>query len=363
MQMTFRWYGNEFEKISLSKIKQIPGVTGVVGCLMDIPVGEVWPEKRISALVKQVHDAGLTIEVIESVNIHDDIKIGLPSRDRYIENYKQTIRNLAKYGIKVICYNFMPIFDWIKSDLNYVLPDGSKTLAFEKNKIPDDPKELLARYSKHTGGFTLPGWEPSRLAHLEYLFNIYKDVDENKLRQNLLYFLNAIMPTCEKYNIRMAIHPDDPPYSLFGLPRIIKNRNDLDWLCRTVDTPYNGITLCTGSIAEDPTNDVYAILEEFTRRGRIYFAHVRNICYLHPEIPGNKDFYEAPHLSSDGSLDMYRIVKALYDNGFKGYIRPDHGRMIWGEVGRPGYGLYDRALGIAYINGLWEALDKCEKGV
>ena len=146
---------------------------------------------------------------------------------------------------------------------------------------------------------------------------------------------------------------------MFGLPRIIKNREDLDWLCRAVDTPYNGITLCTGSIAEDPANDVYAILEEFTRRGRIHFAHVRNIKYLHPGE--NKDFYEAAHLSESGSLDMYRIVQALHDNGFTGFIRPDHGRMIWGETGRPGYGLFDRALGVAYINGLWEALDKKEK--
>jgi mannonate dehydratase len=361
MHMTFRWYGSESEKITLSEIRQIPGVEGIVGCLMDVPVGQVWPEERIGALVKQAHDAGLTLEVIESVNIHDDIKIGLPSRDRYIENYKQTIHNLAKYDIKVICYNFMPVFDWVKTDLNYELPDGSRTLAFESDKIPADPQELLERYSKSTGGFVLPGWEDDRLADLRDLFEAYRGVDEGKLRDNLVYFLEAIMPTCEECDVKMAIHADDPPYSLFGLPRIIKNREDLDWLCAAVDTPYNGITLCTGSIAEDPDNDVYAILEEFTRRGRIHFAHVRNIRYLHPDIPGDKDFYEAAHLSREGSLDMFRIVRALHDNGFEGYIRPDHGRMIWGETGRPGYGLYDRALGITYINGLWEALDKFER--
>lgn len=356
MEMTFRWYGADQEKITLDQIREIPGVKGVVGCMMDIPVGEVWPEERVAALVKQVEDHGLTLKVIESVNIHDDIKVGLPSRDKYIENYKQTIRNLAKYGIKVICYNFMPVFDWIKSDLDYQLPDGSKTLCFEKKDIPDDPQELLDTYSKGTNGFTLPGWEPERLAQVKHLFEIYKDVDEDKLRENLVYFLKAIMPTCEECDVKMAIHPDDPPYSMFGLPRIIKNREDLDWLCNAVDTPYNGITLCTGSIAEDPANDVYAILEEFTRRGRIHFAHVRNIKYLHPGE--NKDFYESAHLSEEGSLDMYRIVQALHDNGFTGFIRPDHGRMIWGETGRPGYGLFDRALGVAYINGLWEALEK-----
>ncbi len=358
MEMTFRWYGSEAEKITLEQIRQIPGVKGVVGCLMDIPVGEVWPEERIADLVSQVEQAGLSLKVIESVNVHDDIKAGLPSRDLYIDNYKQTIRNLAKYGIKVICYNFMPVFDWVKSDLHYELEDGSNTLCFKKEQIPDDPNVLLDLYSGGTNGYTLPGWEPERLAQVKHLFEIYADVDEDKLRENLVYFLEAIMPVCEECDVKMAIHPDDPPYSMFGLPRIIKNREDLDWLCRTVDTPYNGITLCTGSIAEDPANDVYEILAEFTRRGRIHFAHVRNIRFLHPEVPGNKDFYEAAHLSNSGSLDMYRIVAALHDNGFEGFIRPDHGRMIWGEEGRPGYGLFDRALGVAYINGLWEALEK-----
>jgi mannonate dehydratase len=200
----------------------------------------------------------------------------------------------------------------------------------------------------------LPGWEPERLAHVKELFAAYKDVDDDKLRENFAYFLKAIIPTCEEVGIKMAVHPDDPPYSIFGLPRIVKNRDDLDWVCNVVDSPSNGITLCTGSIAEDPANNVYEILAEFCRRDRIPFAHVRNIQYL-----GNdKDFYEAPHLSSEGSLDMYQILEAMYKNGFDGYIRPDHGRMIWGEKGRPGYGLYDRAIGASYLLGLWEAIDK-----
>lgn len=356
MKMTFRWYGEGSEKITLQDIRQIPGVSGIVGCLMDIPVGEVWPEEDIAALVGQAHANGLELEVIESVNIHDDIKAGLPTRDAYIENYKQTIRNLAKYGIKVICYNFMPVFDWVKSDLDYRLPDGSSTLCFKGEDIPDDPNVLLDRYAHGTDGFVLPGWEPDRLAQIRHLFDIYRDVDEDALRANLVYFLKAIMPTCEECDVKMAIHPDDPPYSMFGLPRIIKNREDLDWLCTSVDSPYNGITLCCGSIAEEPSNDVYAILDEFSRRGRIHFVHMRNIKYLAPGV--NKDFYEAPHLSSEGSLDVWRMCRALFENGFDGYIRPDHGRMIWGETGRPGYGLYDRALGCTYINGIWETLEK-----
>jgi mannonate dehydratase len=356
MEMTFRWYGAKEEKIKLEEIRQIPGVKGIVGTLMDIPAGEVWPKDRIKALKEEIEAAGLTLKVIESVNIHDDIKIGLPSRDQYIENYKTTIRNLAEFGVEVICYNFMPVFDWIKSDLDYQLADGSKTLAYIQEDIPADPNVIIKKVENSSNDFELPGWEPERLAKVKELFEDYKGVDDDKLRENLVYFLEAIMPTCEEVGIKMAIHPDDPPYSIFGLPRIIKNREDLDWLVTTVDSPCNGITLCTGSIGEDPANDVVAIVAEFTKRGRIPFAHVRNIKFI--EGHGPKDFYEAPHLSTEGSLDLYGIMKALYDNGFDGYIRPDHGRMIWGETGRPGYGLYDRALGITYLNGLWEALQK-----
>lgn len=356
MEMTFRWYGSGEESITLEQIRQIPGVTGIVGCIMDIPAGEVWPRERIAALKDEVESAGLTLKVIESVNVHDDIKAGLPTRDAYIENYRQTIRNLSEFGIEVICYNFMPVFDWVKSDLDYVLPDGSRTLCFRRDDLPDDPDDLLSRYSSGTGGYALPGWEPERLAHLKELFELYQGVDEQALRDNLVYFLRAIMPTCEECGVRMAIHPDDPPYTLFGLPRIMKNRKDLDWLCTAVDSPHNGITLCTGSIAEEPSNDVYSILGEFTERNRLFFVHMRNIRYLDPGK--SKDFYESAHLSSEGSLDVFRMIAALHDNGFDGFIRPDHGRMIWGETGRPGYGLYDRALGIAYLNGLWEALEK-----
>lgn len=353
MQMTMRWFGPVEDKIPLEHIRQVPGVEGVVGALYDVPVGEVWPKEKINALAGQVRDAGLKMEVIESVNIHDDIKIGLPSRDRLITNYQQTIRHLAEVGVKVICYNFMPVFDWMKTDMNYVLPDGSLTMAFEKKGIDKTLDEVVKEVLENSNGFALPGWEPERLAKVQELFAKYKDVDDAKLRENLVYFLERVIPVCEEVGIKMAIHPDDPPYSIFGLPRIVKNRDDLDWICNAVDSEANGITLCTGSIAEDPANNVYQILAEFTRRKRIHFAHVRNI-----KLIKDKDFYESAHLSRYGSLDMYQVMKALYDNGFEGYIRPDHGRFIWGETGRPGYGLYDRALGVTYLHGLWEALEK-----
>ncbi|WP_090121728.1 mannonate dehydratase [Kosakonia arachidis] len=353
MQMTMRWFGAVEDKIPLEYIRQVPGVEGVVGALYDVPVGEVWPKEKINALAGQVRDAGLKMEVIESVNIHDDIKIGLPSRDRLIANYHQTIRNLAEVGVKVICYNFMPVFDWMKTEMNYVLPDGSLTMAFEKKGIDKTLDDVVKEVLENANGFALPGWEPERLAKVQELFAKYKDVDDKKLRENLVYFLERVIPVCEEVGIKMAIHPDDPPYSIFGLPRIVKNRDDLDWICNAVDSEANGITLCTGSITEDPDNNVYQILAEFTRRNRIHFAHVRNI-----KLIKDKDFYESAHLSRYGSLDMYEVMKALHDNGFDGYIRPDHGRFIWGETGRPGYGLYDRALGVTYLHGLWEALEK-----
>lgn len=356
MQMTMRWFGPVEDKISLEFIRQVPGVEGIVGALYDVPVGDVWSIEKTRALAYQVQQAGLKMEVIESVNIHDDIKIGLPSRDQLIANYQQTIRNLAEIGVKVICYNFMPVFDWMKTDMNYVLPDGSLTMAFEKKGIDKTLDEVVKEVLENSNGFALPGWEPERLAKIQELFAKYNDVDDAKLRENLVYFLEHVIPVCEEVGVKMAIHPDDPPYSIFGLPRIVKNRDDLDWICNAVNSEANGITLCTGSIAEDPDNNVYQILAEFTRRKRIHFAHVRNI-----KLIKDKDFYESAHLSRYGSLDMYEVMKALHDNGFDGYIRPDHGRFIWGETGRPGYGLYDRALGVTYLHGLWEALEKQHK--
>lgn len=353
LKMGFRWFGADDDPISLAEIRQIPQTKQVVGALFDVPVGEVWPQDKIDALKKQVTDAGLKLEVIESVNIHDDIKIGLPSRDKYIANYIQTIKNLSKAGIKVICYNFMPVFDWLRTDLHHQLADGSNAMMYDESKLPKDPEALMAEMNSGSRGFSLPGWEPERLAALKELFAAYKDVTADKLRENFKYFLDAIMPTCEKYNVRMAIHPDDPPKPLFGLPRIFKNREDMLKIEKLHESRYNGFTICTGSLGENPKNDLPAIIREFVPKDRVPFMHVRNIKYV-----GKDAFHESAHPSSEGSLDMYDIMKALHDTDYDGYIRPDHGRNIFGEDGRPGYGLYDRALGITYLEGLWEALEK-----
>jgi mannonate dehydratase len=353
MKTVFRWFGMNDDSVTLEQIRQIPGVSGIAGALQDIPVGAVWPQERIRHLKDQVNRAGLELEVIESVNIHDDIKLGAPSRDRYIENYRQTIRNLGESGVKVICYNFMPVFDWVRSDLAKLLTDRSTVLAYEERLIPADPLMMMAEMEQGSQGYSLPGWEPERLKALKELFRKYEGLDGSKLLANLKYFLEGIIPVCEEYDVRMAIHPDDPPWPVFGLPRIVNSQEHLTAILQLVDSPYNGLTLCSGSLGANPANDVPGLIRYFGAMGRIHFAHVRNI-----KIDAKGYFHETSHLSGDGSLDMFAIMKAYHDTGFKGYLRPDHGRMIWSENARPGYGLYDRALGIMYLNGLWEALEK-----
>ncbi|WP_077861848.1 mannonate dehydratase, partial [Clostridium sp. BL-8] len=226
--------------------------------------------------------------VVESVNVHEDIKLGLPTRDKYIENYKRTIEKLAKVGVKVICYNFMPVFDWLRTDLYKKTEDGSTALFYEKARITDiDPMELVNKIASNPD-LTMPGWEPERLKNLTQLFEAYKNVTEEDLWNNLKYFLEQIIPVAEINDIKMAVHPDDPPWSIFGLPRIVKDRNDLARLLKLVDNPYNCLTLCSGAIGSNPNNDVPAMIREFGNR--IAFAHIRNV-----KIYDNGDFIETSH--------------------------------------------------------------------
>ena len=351
MKMTFRWYG-ESDPVSLEYISQIPGMTGVVSAVYDVPPGKEWSTESINKVKDAARAHNLAFEVVESVPVHEDIKLGKPSRDEYIEVYRRNLKKLADAGVKVVCYNFMPVFDWTRSDLAKVRPDGSTVLAYDQKEIDKiNPENMFESMGEKSNGFELPGWEPERMARIKELFEMYKDVDEEKLFNNLVYFLKAIQPVCEKYDIRMAIHPDDPAWPVFGLSRIITDKEHLLKLMKAVDAPFNGVTLCTGSLGSNPENDIPDIIRSL--KGRIHFAHVRNLQYN-----GYRDFQEAAHLSADGSMDMYEIMKALYDIGFDGIIRPDHGRAIWGEVSMPGYGLYDRALGACYLNGLWEAIVK-----
>jgi mannonate dehydratase len=351
MKMGFRWYGEGNDTVTLEQIKQIPGVEGLVWALHDMSAGEEWPMEKILEVKKSANKYGFNIDVVESVNVHEDIKLGLQTRDKYIENYKRTIEKLAKVGVKVICYNFMPVFDWLRTDLYKKSEDGSTALFYEKAKIHDiDPMELVNKIASNPD-LTMPGWEPERLKNLTKLFEAYKDVTEEDLWNNLKYFLEQIIPVAEINDIKMAIHPDDPPWSIFGLPRIITNRKNLARLLKLVDSPYNCLTLCSGAIGSDQNNDVPAMIREFGNR--IAFAHIRNV-----KIYENGDFMETSHRTCDGSLDICDIVKAYHEIGFTGYARPDHGRHIWNEKCRPGYGLYDRALGIMYIWGIWDTLQR-----
>lgn len=344
MKMTFRWYGNN-DPVKLEYIRQIPGVYGIVSAIYDVPVGEVWPMDKLQALRDRIESVGLKFEVVESVPVHEDIKQGKPSRDRLIANFQQNIRNCAAVGVKVICYNFMPVFDWTRTSVATTLPDGSQTLSFDAEEVQQiDPEE----------GIALPGWDASyKPEELKKILAEYKDISEEQLWANLEYFLKAIIPVAEEAGIRMAMHPDDPPRPIFGLPRIVKNRDDLMRLVKIVDTPANGITLCSGSLGADLCNNIESLVREFGGMGRIPFGHLRNVA-----VEEDGTFFESAHLSCEGSLDMARILRAYHEVGFDGYVRPDHGRMIWGETGKPGYGLYDRALGAVYLNGLWEAVQK-----
>lgn len=354
MQMTFRWFGSEKDTVTLEQIRQIPNVVGVVPALHNLPAGEAWELDDIMKMKSEIEKAGLTMECIESVNVHEDIKIGLPTRDKYIENYKTSIRNLAKAGVKVICYNFMPVFDWTRTDLAMDMGDGATCLSYDGVQIEGkSPEQMFKDIDDNSNGYAMPGWETERMPEIKELFEKYKGVTSDDLWNNLKYFLDAIMPACEECDVKMAIHPDDPPWDIFGLPRIIKDRESLKKLLEIVPSKYNGLTFCTGSLGASSKNDLPAMIREFG--DRIYFAHLRNVRVV------DNHFNETAHESNTGSLDMYEIVKALQDVGFDGYIRPDHGRMIWGEVARPGYGLYDRALGVAYLNGLWEAVKKSKE--
>lgn len=304
MQWGFRWYGNKGDSIPLKNIRQIPGIQGIVGTLLNKLPGEIWEISEIEELKQSVEKEDLQLLGIESVAIHDAIKAGTDERDNYIDNYIQTIKNLSTCGIHLICYSFKPIFGWAKTDLFYENMDGSYSLVYDQAVVDGmQPSEMYQLIHSQSKGFKLPGWEAERLNKFYQLEEIYHGVDEEKLFDNLSYFLKRIMPTCEEMDVKMAIHPDDPPWEIFRFPRITKNLTDIKRILNIVDTPYNGLTLCTGSLGADPTND-------------------------------------------------------LVEVRFNGVIRPDHGRTIWGEVAMPGYGLYDRALGLSYMQGLYEAITK-----
>jgi mannonate dehydratase len=357
MKMILRWFPDGDDSVTLEQIKQTPGISGVAACLHKIPVGEVWPLKRLQKLKEEINSAGLEMEVIESVNVHEDIKKGLPTRDKYIANYNETIKNLSIVGVKCLCYNFMPVLDWARSDLDFELDDKSTAMAYKHTDVVSmNPGSIAETMLNDSHGYSLPGWEPERMGQMANDIQFYKNVSREQYWDNLKYFLDSVIPYAEQYDVKMGIHPDDPPWDLYGLPKLITDLENVRRFLSLNTSPYNGLTLCSGSLGARIKNDIPAIIREFAPQGRIPFCHLRNLKHT-----AEKDFHETAHLSECGELDMFENILALHDSEFKGYIRPDHGRMIWGEKARPGYGLYDRAIGANYLLGLWEAVEKMKK--
>lgn len=342
MRMTFRWFGPD-DPVPLERIRQIPGMMGIVSALHHIPVGEPWPKESLEERAGLIADNGLSLDVIESVSVHEDIKLGLPGRDRFADAFCESVRVIGEAGIPVLCYNFMPVFDWMRTRLDEPMPDGSSTLAFSQ--------EEMQRTDPVSSPPGLPAWPAGDGRPLGEVLALYRTIDDEQLWENLAWFLERVVPVAEESGVKLAIHPDDPPWSIFGLPRIIRDLPALLRLLGVVDSASNGITFCTGSLGADPENDLPAMIR--TLGDRIHFAHCRNVLRT-----GERSFVEVPHPSSSGDVDMLGVLAALRDVGFSGPIRPDHGRMIWGEGGRPGYGLYDRALGAMYLQGVWEGISR-----
>ena len=376
LEQTWRWYGPN-DPVSLQDVKQA-GATGIVSALHHIPHGEVWPLEDIQERKRIIEDAGLTWSVVESVPVHESIKTNASDAPQYIERYKQSLRNLAECGIHTICYNFMPVLDWTRTQLDLIMKDGSKALYFDwidlaifdiyilgRSDAPSDYSEEIRERAKlkyesmsdeektHLQFNILmgiPGEGDISLESLQNSINIYKEIGRAGLKQNLLRFLNAIADTCEENGIKMTIHPDDPPYPILGLPRVVSNEEDLTFIITEQPKAFNGICFCTGSLGAGPQNNLPQILDKV--KHRVYFAHLRNV--QRDELGS---FYEADHL--DGDVDMYAIVKGLSAENQHREIaipfRPDHGHQMLDDLSKvtnPGYSAIGRLRGLAELRGL-----------
>ena len=387
MEQTWRWFGPD-DPISLADIRQT-GATGIVTALHEIPNGEVWPTDAIVERKRLIEEAGLSWSVVESVPVHEDIKQGLGDAMTYIAHYQQTLRNLAECGIDVVCYNFMPVLDWTRTDLAWTLPNGGTALRFDQTAFAAFDLYLLKRpaaehdYSeaekqaaqRYLGGLNeterqqlidniiagLPGTEEHyTLAQFRETLAGYDGIDAERLRTNLGTFLRAIVPVAEEAGIRLAIHPDDPPRPMFGLPRVVSNPDDAQWLLDAAPSPANGLTLCTGSYGIDASIDLVDMAKRFAPR--IYFAHLRA---TQREAPDPRSFHEAHHLGGD--VDMVGVIQVLIDEerrrerdgGPRLPLRPDHGHHILDDQyrdTRPGYPLIGRLKGLAELRGIEAAI-------
>ncbi|TLP70569.1 mannonate dehydratase [Maribacter sp. ACAM166] len=389
LKKTFRWFGPEFG-VTLADIRQL-GVEGIVAACQKVPLGEVWPVETIAALKSEIEAQGMEWSVVESVNIHTAIKYGLPERDLYIANYIQTLKNLAENGIYNVCYNFMQLIDWTRTDLDFVLPTGASVLRYSpisaaafdlfilnrENAKGSYPEEAYTKAKAYFDGLSkeqkkkleesiLAGMPGSKklIALEDFKANHAKvlKISKQQLQDNLSYFLNAIIPEAEKIGVRMAVHPDDPPFSVFGVPRIVSNYEEIKFLLECCPSPSNGLTFCSGSLGASANNDLVKIIDDFG--DKIHFIHLRNVARS-----DDGSFYEADHLGGSVPMDkvMEAIIKQQHKRNENGNgivripLRPDHGHVLLDDKKRQnefyaGYSLIGRAIGLAQLSGL-------EKGV
>ena len=389
LQKTFRWFGPAFG-VTLDEIKELD-VDGIVTACHQFATGEVWPLKTISSLKSEIESKGLSWEVVESVNIHNDIKYGGSNRDQYIQNYIETLQNLSTCGIKVVCYNFMSLVDWTRTSIRHKLPNGAISLSYDPLAIATFDLHILKRSGNHqdydqithirakeyfdqlsdaqrqelqnTILSGLPGTkEPVPISVFRQYHEQASQLSKVELQENLAYFLNAVVPEAEKLGIKMAIHPDDPPFSIFGLPRIASTYEDFRFIFESYPSRSNGLTFCSGSLAVNPKNNLVKIIKDFGEK--IHFIHLRNI-----QLEASGGFYESSHLK--GSVPMAKVMRALIEEQKKRLtsgnvdiaipLRPDHGHVILNDKDKidsfyAGYSLIGRGMGIAMISGLEEGI-------
>lgn len=389
MEKTWRWFGKK-EKITLPMLRQI-GVEGIVTALHDVPNGEIWTVEAINDLKSYIESYGLRWSVVESLPVCEAIKYAGAEREQLIENYKVSLANLGKCGIKNVCYNFMPVIDWIRTDLQHVWPDGTSSLYYDRIRFAYFDIRILERegaendYTEEelhkvteldkviteaekdalidtiivkTQGFVngnIKEGDKNPVAIFKRLLALYKDIDRDTLRENMCYFLSAIMPVCEEYGVNMCVHPDDPPFQVLGLPRIVTNESDIEWFLNAIDNPHNGLTFCAGSLSAGEHNDTRELAKKFAKR--THFVHLRSTAAM----PGG-NFIESSHLTGRGHLiDLIRI----FENENPGLpMRVDHGRMMLGDEDKgynPGYSFHGRMLALAQVEGMMAVVDD-EKG-
>ncbi len=385
MEKTWRWFGKK-DKITLPMLRQI-GVEGIVTALHDVPNGEIWTMKAINDLKSYIESYGLRWSVVESLPVCEAIKYAGAEREQLIENYKISLANLGKCGIKTVCYNFMPVIDWIRTDLQHPWPDGTSSLYYDhirfayfdirileregaEKDYTEEELQKVAELDKvitetekdalidtiivKTQGFVngnIKEGDKNPVSIFKRLLALYKDIDRDALRENMRYFLSAIMPVCEEYGVNMCVHPDDPPFQVLGLPRIVTNENDIEWFLNAVDNPHNGLTFCAGSLSAGEHNDTRELAKKFAKR--THFVHLRSTAAMQG---GN--FIESSHLTGRGHLiDLIRI----FENENPGLpMRVDHGRMMLGDEDKgynPGYSFHGRMLALAQVEGMMAVVD------